>query len=256
MNRRQRQQVRKCAQSEEQRSGKAGVKSHAGNTTIDNFDNSQQQADHVRNQLPLPQGNAVPPNISGEDQAPGQSLKKLTKGHLKAKAIREETADERVVREKAHKEELQRRKEKKIAREHARGEARRARKAATRALARAERPTRSVTEERKQAKAEARRAQQAAAPTDIPTPSDTSDVGLNPGMQFDDSEHIAALETWNQNQDVANVASYEQLRINGVVFADSKLMDGRSSFPLEFWEDLAGTKLAAAAAMGGEGMYL
>jgi hypothetical protein len=54
--------------------------------------------------------------------------------------------------------------------------------------------------------------------------------------------------------EVAESVRYQELKAKGSVLANWELMKGRSTFPLDFWEDLAGTKMAAMSR--GVGMYL
>ncbi|SMR52160.1 unnamed protein product [Zymoseptoria tritici ST99CH_1E4] len=53
---------------------------------------------------------------------------------------------------------------------------------------------------------------------------------------------------------VAESVRYQELAEKGVVMANFELMKGRTTFPLDFWEDLAGTKMAAMSR--GVGVYM
>ncbi|SMY24140.1 unnamed protein product [Zymoseptoria tritici ST99CH_1A5] len=64
-------------------------------------------------------------------------------------------------------------------------------------------------------------------------------------------------EQWRdlkRDRQVEESVRYQELAEKGVVMASFELMKGRTTFPLDFWEDLAGTKMAAMSR--GVGVYM
>ncbi|SMR53319.1 unnamed protein product [Zymoseptoria tritici ST99CH_3D1] len=65
----------------------------------------------------------------------------------------------------------------------------------------------------------------------------------------------AAVRTeMKRERQVEESVRYQELAEKGVVMANFELMKGRTTFPLDFWEDLAGTKMAAMSR--GVGVYM
>ncbi|KJY02269.1 hypothetical protein TI39_contig70g00003 [Zymoseptoria brevis] len=65
----------------------------------------------------------------------------------------------------------------------------------------------------------------------------------------------AAVRTeMKRDRQVEESVRYQELAEKGVVMANFELMKGRTTFPLDFWEDLAGTRMAAMSR--GVGVYM